>query len=366
MKKCSTAALSLSLALAVIAAPADAGERCAFLDSAPDSHRVVAGDTLWDIASTFLANPWCWPAVWTLNREEITNPHRIYPGQVIVFDRQQKRLGLAPATTAAAAPEWQRLSPRARSESMREVPIPAIDPSWQRAADQLRLLAISGGSPLPRILGFSESRRIAAAGDTALVDGGHDGDAQAGHRRDVFRQLPPILDPDNGRVLATPLQRVGQAEFVRTGEQGVALYRIVATWTELLAGDLLALPSPGTAAETDEQPLQLHPATPFEGRVAAVLGAGRWAAQRDVVALNRGGSDGLRAGSLVSVVRQVKIATHDPRYRARPAQRPASSKTIATLVVLEASERVSLALVLRSDDAFSVGEYVRSVDREAR
>ncbi len=366
MKKCSTAALSLSLALAVISARADAGEHCAFLDSAPDSHRVVAGDTLWDIASTFLANPWCWPTVWTLNREEIMNPHRIYPGQVIVFDRQQQRLGLAPAVTAAAAAELQRLSPRARSESVREVSIPAIDPSWQRAAGELRLLATNGGSPLPRILGFSESRRIAAAGDTALVDGGHEGDVQAGHRRDVFRPLSPILDPDTGSVLATPLQQVGKAEFVRTGEQGVALYRVVATRTEVLAGDLLALPSPGTAAAMVERPLQLHPAAPFEGRVAAVLGAGRWAAQRDLVALNRGGSDGLRAGSLVSVVRQVRIATHDPRYRARPAQPSASSKAIATLVVLEALERVSLALVLRSDDAFSAGEYVRSVDRDAR
>lgn len=363
MKKCSTAALALSLAWAVVASRAEAGEPCAFLEAAPDSHRVVQGDTLWDIAGSFLANPWCWPAVWERNRDEVPNPHRIYPGQVIVFDRQHKRLGFA--AHADGAPAVQQLSPVARSEALGAAPIPAFDPSWQRAAGEIRLLANAGDLPLPRILGFSESRRIAAAGDVALVDGGQDGEARAGHRRDVVRQLAPILDPDDGRVLAVPLQRVGQAEFVRFGEHGFALYRIVAAHTELLAGDLLASPSPAGPA-ADEGPLALHPARPFEGRVAAMLAGGQWAAQRDVVALNRGSNDGLRAGSLVAVVRQVRIAAHDPRHRTRPAPPPASSTAIATLVVLEALERASLALVLRSEDAFSVGERVRSVDADAR
>lgn len=364
MKKCSTAAFALSLALTCIAAPAGAGERCAFLESAAERHTVVPGDTLWDLASVFLANPWCWPEVWAMNRGEIRDPHRIYPGQVIVFDRQKKRLAFAPEGGSRGPLALQQRAPAVRSESLREAAIPAIQPAWQQAAGELWLIPTGSELGLPRIVGFADSRSIAATGDTALVDAGSTGPLATGQRRRVMRILPPIVDPDDGRVLATALQEVGEAEFIRTDEQGLGAFKIIDTRSELLAGDLL-IPPAGPDAGAD-QPLHLHPAPPFTGRVAAMLHGGRWAAQRDIVALNRGTDAGLRAGSLVSVVRQVRIADHDASQRPRPGQTSASSRAIATLVVVDARERASLAIVLRSDDAFSTGEAVRSVETDAR
>jgi hypothetical protein len=37
---------------------------------------------LWQVSQ----NPWQWPKVWKMNRAEIKNPHRIYPGDVVVLD----------------------------------------------------------------------------------------------------------------------------------------------------------------------------------------------------------------------------------------------------------------------------------------
>ena len=79
----------------LLAAPAQAGT-CEFRPNAPDQHLVVKGDTLWDLSGTFLEHPWCWPQVWGMNKEEIRNPHWIYPGQTIYFDRVNKRLSLHP------------------------------------------------------------------------------------------------------------------------------------------------------------------------------------------------------------------------------------------------------------------------------
>ena len=103
MKNFSTAALFLAFVSAVIPisalsqTPANATSdtaRCAFLPNAPDQHVVVRGDTLWDISGKFLQRPWCWPQVWDMNRDQIRNPHWIYPGQIVYFDRVAGKLRL--------------------------------------------------------------------------------------------------------------------------------------------------------------------------------------------------------------------------------------------------------------------------------
>ncbi|MEO7494599.1 MAG: LysM peptidoglycan-binding domain-containing protein, partial [Massilia sp.] len=111
----------------VLAAPASAA--CAFKPNAPDQHLVVKRDTLWDISGTFLEHPWCWPEVWGLNKDQIRNPHWIYPGQIVYFDRTSGKLSLIPPGGGAGEPGTVRLSPQVRTEDMDRDALRTISPA---------------------------------------------------------------------------------------------------------------------------------------------------------------------------------------------------------------------------------------------
>src|SRR5262245_34891494 len=98
------------------ALPAFAAEASAIKDDAPDRHIVVPGDTLWSISNRFLKDPWKWPEVWKMNQDQVKNPHRIYPGDVIVLDRAAGQLRMGQAADGSSG--TVKLSPRVRSENL--------------------------------------------------------------------------------------------------------------------------------------------------------------------------------------------------------------------------------------------------------
>src|SRR5262245_65333419 len=67
---------------------------------APDRYVIVPGDTLWGISTRYTDSPWRWPELWGMNREQIQNPHLIYPGMVLLLDRARGTLSIGDAQPA--------------------------------------------------------------------------------------------------------------------------------------------------------------------------------------------------------------------------------------------------------------------------
>ena len=121
---------------AMVAVAQDPAPPMQIQPNAPDSHVVVKGDTLWDISAKFLKQPWRWPEIWRLNRDQIKNPHWIYPGQIVYLDRNAiggPRLSLTPPGGGVSGGGEDRptirIGPQIRAEAREASAIPSILPS---------------------------------------------------------------------------------------------------------------------------------------------------------------------------------------------------------------------------------------------
>jgi LysM domain-containing protein len=82
--------------------------------SGKEFHIVRRGDTLWEICNAELKNPWLWPRVWSFN-PQLQNPHWIYPGDQLRLmppgsvARQSRALG--DATSAGRFVNRRQLVP---------------------------------------------------------------------------------------------------------------------------------------------------------------------------------------------------------------------------------------------------------------
>src|SRR5512136_3321715 len=67
-------------------------------------YTIKKGDTLWDISSKFLKDPFLWPTLWQRN-PYITNPHWIYPGNPIRLSGIEEKKKEAPQEEPKKEPE---------------------------------------------------------------------------------------------------------------------------------------------------------------------------------------------------------------------------------------------------------------------
>lgn len=331
----------------------------ALAPNAPDVYTVKKGDTLWDISSAFLTSPWRWPELWGMNKEQIRNPHLIYPGQTLRLVKADGRATLQvaqPDSLPGAPGDTVRLSPRVRDlgaerdAAISAIPNNVIEPFLSKPM----VVAANELERYPRIVATQEGRVYLGRGDSAYARGISDEKIENYH---VFRPARPLYDPDDTArksPIAYEAFYLGTARMAKRGE--VATLRIQDSKQEIGVGDRLV--------PIERQPLIAYvprrPDRAIDGRIVSVYGGVNQAGTQSIVTLNRGRRDGLEIGhvlALLSTGETVLDRTAEKReYIKLPDER------IGEMFVFRVFDGISYALVMRVQQPVKVGDRFQQAD----
>lgn len=308
----------------------------------PNEYVVQVGDTLWDIAATFLRDPWFWPEIWYVN-PDIENPHLIYPGDVLglVYIDGQARITNVRAST-------YRMSPQARvtplSQAVSSIPFEDVAAFLSSGV----ILEKSQADALPYLLETRGEHLIASAGNEVYVRGAS-GDMPS-TRYNVIHVGDELVDPDDNRVIGYHGTMIGEGSLRRSGDP--ATVALTTTSQEAKMGDRF-LPA------SVDVPLNFFPRSPssdIDGRIISVVGGVTQIGQYMVVVMNRGSSNGLSVGDVLTVFQAGK----EVKDRVRGGSVKLPDEAAGTVMVFKTYDRISYGLVMEATDAIHIHDAIRN------
>jgi len=290
-----------------------------------DVHVVIQGDTLWDIATAYLEDPFMWPKIWRDN-EQVLNPDLIYPG------------GHIRIPVALLKPEIREKIAPAQKEV--EVPVPSgtLNPILVESAGYI----VDDLDDVGKVVGTYESHFLMGEGDPIFLK--MRGDAAPGDQFFVVRDVRKVRYPHSLRSVGRLVHVLGVVRVVSV-EGKTVQGRVDRFYDAIIAGDRLVPYERPQVDFTEGTP-------PVEGMVVAsydertIIGAG------DVLYLDRGAADGLRPGMVLAVNEGEQHIKTDGLFGGIDVP----GRTVARLRILSVREGNATAWVEQSDTSLRVGD----------
>jgi len=218
-----------------------------------------------------------------------------------------------------------------------------------------------------RIIGGPDRRVYFSAGDRVYAVGtDFTGQPlpQRGQWLRIFRDVKPLKDPDTSEVLGMEAQLLGTARWIRGGslaadgdgggDQRVpATLDLVSSLQEIAVGDRVLI----AQSHAPETLLPHHPSQTVKARVLGLYATAQaQASHYQIISLNKGRTDGLEAGHLLSILTRPGTLA-DTRDPLRETWRlPAEYK--ATAMVFLTFDRLAYAVLTETRDSVQVGDHV--------
>jgi len=322
-------------------------------------HVVARGDTLWDISDAYLGTPWVWPSIWTDNRN-IEDPHLIHPeDRIWITDSEMRVVSHAEADAMLnASPPATDAFPADQIDTIEVTPVDSpIEVTFAPEERVTRRVSVR------EWIGLVSSDELDAAASIVkrvpaqlllsqldrIYIGLGEGEVEVGDQFDIVRKEERVIDPSTRRFLGHHVKALGWLEVVEVHDEA-SLARIEVSTADIWVGDKLLPRRPESIDLTIlESPEDVSGEIVFFPQSRVVIGP------LDFVYLNRGTLDGLESGSPLEVVRGGDIV----RENVRRTKVEIPSRVVAKLLVVEAQEETSVALVAETETDLLVGDVFR-------
>ena len=329
--------------------------RYKYPETIPDGatyYLIKKGDTLWDLAGRFLANPFLWPQIWDQNRY-ITDAHWIYPGDPLIMPRvgvvsdragQEGAAGAGAEAGAGTEAGQEGAGERGERRSLLE---PAITETALQCA---HYIVDDPEDTSLHIIGSEQGATKIAFGDRDIVYLGKGSNAgvKAGDVYSLQHVSYEVKHPDSGRTIGRKIETTGWGRVVLVQEDTSTLM-IEQACMDIHLGDY-AKPFQKAVVPMIVRRMPGDRLTPptgkTDGSVVDIAEDSMIAGQEQLLTINLGRANGVAPGNLFTVYRVMYPSVSSPR------------NVLGELVVVAVRERTSTARVSYSRDAIMAGDRV--------
>ena len=264
-------------------------------------YTVKKGDTLWDLSRKFADSPYVWPDMWSDN-SQITNPHRIYPGERIRLYRREDLTQMKTeeppeeASVAAVEPEPLPLPPPEEAPELPPEPLQEEKYVTFTRIDQVGFIRKPAVEPHGEIFSVIDDKQMIATDDIVYIRRIGDHVLVPGSRYTIYRTPVKVWDENSGDYLGFQHYLLGVVQIQRTEGKNYAMGKVEQAFLNIRVGDRL-MPYARRSADLPRR----RPAEDLSGEIV-MAEAGNLIIGDNVTAfINRGKKHGVQVGDVYNV-----------------------------------------------------------------
>lgn len=270
---------------------------------AEEEHTVQPGDTLWDLCAGYLNNPWYWPRVWSYN-PEITNPHWIYPGQVVRFYPGGELPSEILVSDTMELPEMV--------EEPLEEEVPENLVSWTagkglRGVKRAKTIRIRRDAfvtseevdAIGVVKASREEKKYLSEYDSIYIEFNNPGEAQVGKQYMIARKIKEVHHPVTEELEGYYTRVLGTARISRIDEK-TATAVIDTSLMAIKRGDMILPMMPKLQKHVAPRPNAVE----LKGYILDSRMELTRFGEHNVVFIDQGTEDGVQEGNVFDVVRR--------------------------------------------------------------
>lgn len=314
----------------------------------PQPYIVKNGDTLWDIANEYFADPKKWLKIWEHNLQ-VSNPDLIYPGNELWLKVKKEPVIKKPERTVVKLTPRVIYKPAQRIEQdiNNDMVIKALARQDFIRADKLKGVG--------HIVDSEDERLNYGALDKVYL--ALDEPAKPGDIFNIYRNGEPIYNTAQSTEVPVGylVYHLGKVEITSV-EGGVYRGNIIEAFEEIGRTDRLKRAMPQDYNIKPE-----YPEKPLFGRVLYMRNDAAEAGQGQVLGINLGINDGLKAGSVLGLYRSGRLVV-DQMYAEETFQALPEEK-VGEVMVIAPQDSASIVLVTNSSSSINKGDIVQTLPR---